>query len=335
MATITERNGRFKAEVRRVGQPAQRATFDTKAKAIIWATELEEQIKTGVFRSRAKNLSTVREVFERFRDEVTPDRKGARSEAVRINWFIENAPFVGIKIEQLTSQDLQDFVNAREKNVSAATVLRDLAVIGGIMTWAKRRWSMKLQPELMDLAKPKVLGDGRRRRWPQADIDKFVEVAGWHDKIAPILGRHQAAWALMIAIETAMRLGEIASLRAKDFDASNRCIHLADTKNGTSRNVPLTSRAMNFFAHLVEGLEPEQRIFKYSAETLGTAFRHLTQKANLVDIRFHDSRHEGTTRLAAFLVNPLELAAVTGHKNLQSLKTYYNPTSLELAAKLG
>lgn len=67
---------------------------------------------------------------------------------------------------------------------------------------------------------------------------------------------------------------------------------------------------------------------------MGLYFREVRKKAGVVDLRFHDTRHEAATRLSKKLSNVLELSAVTGHRSLQSLKRYYNPTASELAAKL-
>lgn len=79
-----------------------------------------------------------------------------------------------------------------------------------------------------------------------------------------------------LAIETAMRLGEMRRLTWADVNISERYVHLRDTKNGTERRV-----------------------------------------------------------LAGKLANVLELAAVTGHKDLKMLGRYYNPHPSDLAAKLG
>jgi len=59
------------------------------------------------------------------------------------------------------------------------------------------------------------------------------------------------------------------------------------------------------------------------------------KRAKLEDFHFHDLRHEGTSRIAEKLSNVLELASVTGHKDLQMLKRYYHPRPGDIAAKLG
>ncbi len=53
----------------------------------------------------------------------------------------------------------------------------------------------------------------------------------------------------------------------------------------------------------------------------------------MVDLHFHDLRHEATTRLAEKL-EMHELMKVTGHKTTRMLARYYHPRAADLAKKL-
>jgi len=57
------------------------------------------------------------------------------------------------------------------------------------------------------------------------------------------------------------------------------------------------------------------------------------EKVKIENLHFHDTRHEAITRLAKKL-DILDLARMTGHKDLKSLMTYYNATPAEIAAQL-
>lgn len=72
-----------------------------------------------------------------------------------------------------------------------------------------------------------------------------------------------------------------------------------------------------------------------SVEAVKQSFERACERAGLSNFRFHDLRHEATSRLARKLDNVLELSAVTGHKTLTMLKRYYHPRATELAQKLG
>jgi integrase len=77
------------------------------------------------------------------------------------------------------------------------------------------------------------------------------------------------------------------------------------------------------------------RVFPITANALKLAFERAVKRAGIEDLHFHDLRHEATSRLAEKLPNVIELAAVTGHKDLRMLKRYYHPRAEDLARKLG
>lgn len=70
-------------------------------------------------------------------------------------------------------------------------------------------------------------------------------------------------------------------------------------------------------------------------DTLTAYTREARIESGIENLRIHDGRHEGTTRLAERLSNVLELSAVTGHKDLRYLKRYYHPKAADMAKKLG
>ena len=136
-----------------------------------------------------------------------------------------------------------------------------------------------------------------------------------------------------------MRTGEIAKLRVENFYLEKKYLLLRDTKNGDDRKAPLSTKAISYMRVLLKGKKPKDRVFQSSAGTIGAYFRDIRKKAGLspedgYDLHFHDTRHEGTTRLAEKLTNVLELGAVTGHRDLKSLQRYYNPNPTHLANKL-
>ena len=145
---------------------------------------------------------------------------------------------------------------------------------------------------------------------------------------------------VLFALETAMRRGELLSLTWKDVDLKKRVAYLEITKNGTARAVPLSSRAVAVLESLKEEKDGVQalsvgKVFKTTDAALKKAFERACERAGINDFHFHDLRHEATSRLAEKLPNLIELAAVTGHKDLRMLKRYYHPRAEDLARKLG
>jgi integrase len=140
------------------------------------------------------------------------------------------------------------------------------------------------------------------------------------------------AWSVLFALETAMRRGEFMRIHWKHIDRAEFGVHLPETKNDDARDVPLTKRAEALLDSLKEGA-PEDRLIPYSYSTIGNVFQRC-KKATGIKIRIHDCRHEATTNLAKKVKDALWLASITGHRDLRSLKIYFNPTTRELAEQL-
>jgi len=136
-----------------------------------------------------------------------------------------------------------------------------------------------------------------------------------------------------LALETAMRRGELLSLRWSNVDLKRRTALLETTKNGERRIVPLSSSAVDILNNLPRHIGGE--VFPVSACALAAMFDRAVTRAGLLDFRFHDLRHTAITDLAKKLPNLVELSAVSGHKSLKMLQRYYHPNAEELAQKLG
>ncbi|MGB4844401.1 MAG: site-specific integrase, partial [Ferruginibacter sp.] len=134
---------------------------------------------------------------------------------------------------------------------------------------------------------------------------------------------------IILAVETAMRAGELVSLTTADIDPQARVARLADTKNGESRWVPLSPRALEALG-VTEG-----RVVGLTASGLSHAFHELCLKEGIEGLRFHDLRREAVSRLFERGLNIAEVAAVSGHKTWAVLKRYTQLDARLLAKKLG
>jgi integrase len=142
---------------------------------------------------------------------------------------------------------------------------------------------------------------------------------------------------VQLALATAMRQGEILGMQCSYVDAARRIVVLPITKNGEVRAVPLSADALAVLATLRQDkvVDLKGRIFTCDRMTLHKAFVRACERANLTDFHFHDLRHEALSRLAErgdFSV--LEIAAVSGHKTLQTLKRYTHLQAEKLAKKM-
>ena len=135
-----------------------------------------------------------------------------------------------------------------------------------------------------------------------------------------------------------MRRGELLGLLWDNVDLERRSAFLPVTKNGESRGVPLSSRAVT----VLRGLPAASngRVFGELTRlalrlSLRLSFNRATRRAGITGLRLHDLRHEATSRFFEKGLNVMEVASVTGHKTLQMLKRYTHLSVTDLATRLG
>lgn len=110
-------------------------------------------------------------------------------------------------------------------------------------------------------------------------------------------------------------------------------VHLQTTKNGDSRAVPLSSRAVQILEEPPRDISGA--VFPIKKATLYKNFLNACRKLGIEDFCFHDIRHTAITNMASKFSNILELSAATGHRQLSMLKRYHHPKAEDLALKLG
>jgi integrase len=141
---------------------------------------------------------------------------------------------------------------------------------------------------------------------------------------------------VIVATETAMRLGELLSLRWRDVHLTRRLAVLNETKNGDARSVPLSTTAIATLSALPRLISDDRVFFHWKdANSFQHAWQRLTRQAKLDDFHFHDTRHEAISRLAERGLSTMELSAISGHRSLQQLKRYCHLKVEDLALKLG
>lgn len=346
MASITkiEASGTWRARVRLVGGKAKSANFDTKAQAQAWAAKEESAVHRRVQRdfTRAEKTS-LDKLLERYEEEVSSKLKSATVMHYHIARFIEDLGH--LRLAGLTPEVLTEWRDERLRTgVAPATVRRELQTLGSVITWARKDLLIALAENPVAAIRLPPPAKARARRLEGDEEARLMEALS--DHAAPTKGRKRAGnyrvgtrnvWvkpAIQFLLETAMRLGEMVELRWEDVDLHAQTAFLPDTKNGDSRTVPLSRKAVGVLKDLPR-TKDEPRVFPVSANAVKLAWRRATERAGISNLRIHDQRHEATSRLAAKLPNPLDLAAVTGHRDLRMLQRYYHPLATDLAKKLG
>lgn len=248
MATLQKRKKSWRVQVRRKGGTVS-ATFDTKAEAEAWAITTESKIIEGIALEAIANEPAVPEAvtaavtLKRYADEVSPNKRGGRWEQIRLRMLIRRYPLFQRPITSITGPDIADWRDARLIKVSASTVNRELCLISAVFTQAMKEWRLGLMANPCLLVTKPRKPRPRTQRVSVAERKKIIEQLGWDGKTEPESSSQWVAFAFYLALETAMRKGEILSLRWSDINFDARHAHLDMTKNGDERDVPLSKAA--------------------------------------------------------------------------------------------
>lgn len=333
VATFRKRGPyQWQAQVRKKGYPSQTKTFDTKAAAQTWARATEFEMDQGLFVSRAEAESTtLGELLERYLAEITPAKKGAGPESARIRALLRH-PLMRRYVAGIRGVDIARYRDERLQTVCPATAKRDLVILSHLFEVARKEWGIHVYNPVRDIKLPAHAKARNRRLEPGENGGDSEETRllntcreARNPYLLPIV---------QLALETAMRQGELVSLRWENIDLGRRVANLPDTKNGESRAVPLSSTAIRVLRALPRSLHGQ--VFPgLTTEAIKRAYIRAVRRAGIEDLRFHDLRHEATTRLFELGLNIMEVASITGHKDLRMLRRYTHLKAEDLARKLG
>lgn len=365
MATFRKRGPyQWEAQIRKRGYPAQSKTFNTKAEAEAWAKMIESEMARGVWLSRGEAESTtLREALERYQAEIVPHKKGKVQEDSIIRMLL-TLPLALRPLASIRGADIASLRDVWLQDYAPATVLRRLALLSHVFSVARKEWGMESLSNPVEVVRKPAANNARVRR--VVTLEAAALDAGADDEARQMqdgeLERVMAASSsallpsiIRLAVETAMRRGEIVGLRWEHIDLERRVAHLPATKSGSARDVPLSSKAVAVLQALCDGLDAKEQgqgaVFAVRPDGVTRAFERAVQRARgryeaecgeagtrprdgfLVDLRFHDLRHEATSRLAE--VFPMhELTKITGHRDPKMLMRYYHPKAEKLAKKL-
>lgn len=342
MATIVARGDRqWQAKIRKLGFQSVSKTFVSKRDAESWARKTESEIERGLWRDTTREESTtLADAIKKYKLEVTSNKRSVKREESTLRIWLET-PLAKLALARITSEDIAKLCNEWLKSLAPASVVRQMTPLAHLFTTARKEWGMSSLVNPFDSVKKPSVSDERTRRVSDDEINRICAASG-----SPSLPAF-----VRLAVETAMRRGELSKLVWKDVDLKSRTAHLPKTvtKNGYERTVPLSSIAVKVFEDRPRNING--KVFSTAPGSVTQAFDRAVQRARLLylkeaeeqgvepdsdfltDLRLHDLRHEATTRLAdKYALH--ELAKVTGHRDIRMLLRYYHPRAEDLAKRL-
>lgn len=342
MASFQKRGDSWRAIVRLKGV-SDSASFPKKSEATAWASRREAEIIAGV-RGQIPD-KTFGQLLEKYRDEVSPGKDGARWETVRINRIVkgnadkgtEPDPISFIRLPVINQSHFSTWRDRRLQQVSPASVRREWTLLSAACTTAINEWKWLIIHPMKGVKRPKA-SEPRDRRISAEEIERILFCAGYERNAPPCTMTARVGSIFLFALETGMRAGEICALQWKDVHIGLRyCSAKGETIGArktaaAKRNVALSSESIRLIEQ-IEGERDGPVFMMSSTQSLDTLFRKVRDKAAIKDLHFHDTRHEAITRLSKKM-DVLALARMLGHRNINELQTYYNESATDIAAML-
>jgi len=326
VASIIKVGDKWRAQVRRKGHPPATRTFEKKAQAERWAQDVEGQLRNGGFADERKLAEfTIRTLIEDYEEEVGKLRPIGRSKAGALSMLKRHLGTTALS--QLSEAAILDYAKRRKAmGAGGVTVGMEFTYLDGVLEMARTLWKLPLPPSPVAAARKNMrylglIGKSKKRdrRPTEAEIKA---ICAWFDNKPR--QRIPMSDVIRFAIASAMRAGEITRLRWDDIHEADKTILIRDRKDpeekiGNDQVVPLLGEAWT-----IAQRQPRrgELIFPYNEKTFSTLFPRACNKLGIQDLRFHDLRHEGVSRLFEAGYSIEQVALVSGHRDWKQLQRY-------------
>ena len=317
MASIRKRGRLWQVQVRRKDAPTISRSFHLKQDAETWARAMEVDADRLTLHSDPRMLQkiTFGDCLTRYRDEVSINKKGHDVERWLINALLRNS-LAKRSLSSLKPADFKAYRDERLEEISGSGVNREFAIIGHVFETAIKEWSIPLSVNPIARIRKPPNNPPRERRLKFGELEALLNATanGRNPYIRSII---------VIAIETAMRRGEILNIRRRDLFLAKRQLHIPETKTGRPRTIPLSESAFaELMPHLNASRDDDAKLFPISTNAFRLAWDRLKRRARIDDLHFHDLRHEAVSRLFESGLNTAQVAAISGHRDFRMLARY-------------
>ena len=324
MATYRKRKNKWQAIVRDKNIGTISRSFLSKASAVTWALSQEKKLELGFHGKLCPENVTLEALLNQYKTEVTQTKRTQKTEERRLNRLMSD-PISTLTLDKLSSSAIAAFRDRRLPD-GARTTHYDLTLIRHCLKIAIHEWGLMLSSNPVDFIKMPPISKPRQRRLNKGEYERLEQASD--------LTLNPHIWPIIVfAIETGMRRSEILALTWDNISLERQLAYLPLTKNGTSRDVPLSIRAVD----VLRGQRSRQDTptpFPVNANAFRLAWERLRKRADLCDLRFHDLRHEAISRFFEMGLSVPEVAVISGHKDARMLFRYTHLRAEDLVKKI-
>lgn len=330
-------SGKWRVQVRKAGL-YRAATFTLKRDATAWATQVEaqaEHVAAGGYAPVPKS-ATVADLIDKYIEDTKP--KGKTKVAT---YALLRRELGAIKLHQLNPTHLRGLIDRRTAaGAGGVTIAGDLSFLSSVLKWARHARQLDVNDRMaMDARASLVHRQINTRSTERTRVPTDDE-----------LNRLWACWKAnkrlktpmvditKFALATAMRLGEIASLKIEDVDRAAHTVIVRNRKHpskkqGNDQTVPLLPAAWAL-AEKVIGTRTVGLLFPFDRINISHNFTATCKKLEIKDLHFHDLRHRGATDLFAMGLGVPQVALLTGHRSWAMLRRYTHVSAADVFAAL-
>jgi integrase len=312
MDNITKlKSGKLRFQIRSHNKYISKS-FLKKAHASMWAKEIEYQLDRDQYEDFSDTARiSLGELITRYRDEITPHKKGRDTEKYKLN-FILRHKIAKVKLLSLKAKHVIDFKKDISEGRAPSTINKYIHYIYTVWETAKLNWDIALPyRNPCELVKKEKVKD---------TIDRILSIEEYQDLLQACTTSNLAFLSDIVefAYITAMRFGEITKLKTSNINFEKSTALLIDTKNGETRLVPLTSRALE----ICQKFRFREKLFDINRDKFRHYFEQACRRAKVKNFRFHDLRACAITNLFLNGWSIAEVSVVSGHKTWSELKRY-------------
>ena len=311
MASFRKRNNLWQAQVRNKHIGSLSKSFHIKSEAQKWAKEQEVLMQSGQW-SRVNGSSfTLLDLMTKYKNEITPKKRGHEVEDRRLRRLLREKEIMKVPLKRLLPHILSSFRDRRLKDGVRACQY-DLVLIRHAWNIALIEWGWNIGDNPTQKIRLPKNNPPRERRLKPGEYERLKKASS-HTKVWYL-------WPIIeFAIETGMRRSEILNMKWEHLGIDNKRVLLPMTKNGSSRWVPLSEKAIKILKNVPSSTD---HVFPITDVALRQSWERLRNRANLIDFTFHDLRHEAISRMFEKGLNVPEVASISGHKTASQLFRY-------------
>ncbi len=320
MATIRKLRDKWQAQVRLKGIKPITKSFIKKSDAVDWSRVIESQVTLGTYVDpRASERITLDSLIDLYLQRKVASGAENRAEQSRLKRL--RSVLGAFSLSQLSVAVLSQFRDQRLLRANPATVVHELSLLARLLRLATSNFGIPLPQGVPRIRLPKM-PHGRTRRLCGDEESRLLEAAKTDPELSDFI---------LLAIECATRRSELIEVKGVDINLGSRTVLLPVTKSGIPRVIPLTRKALKTLGARVAG---DGRVFSISATAMSQRFSLACKKAGISDLRIHDLRHEGISRLFELGLSTVEVAAISGHQSLAMLHRYTHIRAEHLISRL-